>query len=864
MSLATFAATLAERVERAARHRDATMILGTGAAYAAAVLLAVSLTRNSTNVAAIWPANGFLLAALLSCPRRRSRHAMVALCLAANVAANLVNGDPLATVLTFSGWGVVECVIAFHLLRLVCGRRVELTEVGPVLKFVAIGFAAPILPALVGGLAASALYAVPYLDAVRTWYLSDSLGLLIVTPTILLAARPTSAATAPAPEVVAGHFALLVIALIGVFTQSTAPLLFLIVPISVLIAFRLGARYAAAATVCITVVSLTSTYLGVGPAILLAERETGVWVIQLFCLINLLTSLAVAAEIAERDRLKHELERVSKIALERRFQLDVALNSMSQGVCVFDAESRVVVRNTRFLAVYGLPANTVVPGMSFAEMTRVCRAAGVVPGQLAPTKLNVDADIDQQLVDGRHIRISQRRIADGGVICTYTDFTAEKRIESELLHRTLHDVLTGLPNRRLLVERMEQALAAARRGRHVAVMLLDVDHFKSVNDSYGHAAGDELLKIIADRLRAAVRETDTVARLGGDEFAILLLDDEHDSDTATVANRILDATRQPIFIGDRQVRSGVSIGIARPPAHGKTTDDILKSADVALYKAKRNGRGGYEFYDATEDAGATSERRLEGELRRALEDGEFRLVYQPVVAGHSGRIAALEALIRWDHPQLGTIPPADFIPLAERNGLISDIGDWVLERACRDAARLPPEIRISVNLSRVQVSDQSFAKRVARILQASGVSPARIELEVAETAIIDNEVNAYRVLSELGTLGVSVAIDDFGVGQSALRCLRDMPIGRIKIDRSFVNDLANDPKARSIFVAVASLARSLGIKTTAEGIETEQQGTIASLAGCDHLQGYLLGRPMALEDLDFGFDVHASAVHTAR
>jgi EAL domain-containing protein (putative c-di-GMP-specific phosphodiesterase class I) len=289
-----------------------------------------------------------------------------------------------------------------------------------------------------------------------------------------------------------------------------------------------------------------------------------------------------------------------------------------------------------------------------------------------------------------------------------------------------------------------------------------------------------------------------------------------------------------------------------------TTDEILKSADVALYKAKRNGRGNFAFFDAAEDAGACSARRLESELRRAVEDKEFRVVYQPIRHGTDGNVAALEALIRWHHPELGTISPAEFIPLAERNGLISEIGDWVLDQACRDAMRLPPDVKISVNLSRVQVSDPAFVKRVSETLQRTGLAPDRLELEVTETAILHNEVSACAVLLDLQALGVSVAIDDFGVGQTALSCLKSLPIGRIKIDRSIIDDLATDAKARSIFVAVVSLAKSLGIKTTAEGIETEQQRIIAALAGCDHLQGYLLGRPQDIEGLALHADSGSS------
>jgi diguanylate cyclase (GGDEF)-like protein len=853
MDRAGIFAAFAEVVDTASARRRALFVVAAAAAYGLAVYLAIALTRNAVNVAAIWPANGILLATLLLGGNPATRRLVVAAFLPAGTIAYLANSDPWTTAVAFTAINIAEALIAFHILRAVCGGRVDLTKAWTVAAFVLTCLASPLLPATAGALITVGGFGSGYNAAFNTWYLSDALGLLILTPAILLIARRSRRTEAnPSAEDVARHFLLLTAVALLVFVQSSVPLLFLVIPVSVLVAFRLGPRYAAIATLWLTVISLVCTYQEMGPAALVGDAETRIWIVQLFCFVNLLTSLAVAAEIADRERLRNELVRVSALADDRRRQLDTALDAMSQGVCLFDRNGRVVVRNSRFLEIYGLSKEAVPIGTSLATLMAVCHEAGAVPERdSGPVELNIDSDIEQQLVDGRHIRIGQRVMSDGAVICTYTDFTAEKRAEGELLHRTLHDILTGLPNRLLLVERIEQALAATRRGKDAAVMLIDIDYFKSVNDNLGHAAGDELLRVVAARLSTCVRETDTVARLGGDEFALLLSGGEHTTDAAVVARRILEEIRKPIDIEGKAIRVGMSIGIARPPIDGSTTDEILKAADVALYKAKRNGRGKFAFFDAAEDAGACSARRLESELQRAVEDKEFRVVYQPIKTGGSGDVAALEALIRWHHPELGTVSPAEFIPLAERNGLIGEIGDWVLEQACRDAARLPTDVKISVNLSRVQISDPGFVGRVSDTLARTGLNPERLELEVTETAILHDELNASKVLQDLQALGVSVAIDDFGVGQSALSCLKSLPIGRIKIDRSFINDLATDPKARSVFVAVVALAKSLGIKTTAEGIETEQQRIIAALAGCDHLQGYFLGRPENLEKLAF-------------
>lgn len=869
MDLAGFYTWFTGTLDGKRPYRRAGFVMATAVAHGLAAYLASAWTRDASNISVIWPANGILLAALLISTEARTRFEVTAACFVFGAAAYLANGDPWTNSLIFPAINVSAGLISAHLLGLVCGRRpLDFAKPWTVSRFVAVCAGVPLFSAAAGALVVVGGLRDAYDVVFVNWYLSDTLGILVLTPAILLIwQQPRLAGPAPSARDIVRHFLLLTGVSLIVFVQSSVPLLFLIIPVTVLIAFRLGPQYAAMGTLWLTALSLVCTYQTMGPAALMGDPTTRIWVIQLFCFVNLLTSLAVAAEIADRDRLRSELMRVSMLADDRRRLLDSALEAMSQGICLFDSEGRIAVRNSRFLEIYGLTKIEARVGTSLAALLAKCRAAGVIPKHDGMTiDLSVDSDIEQQLMDGRHIRISQRVMPEGSVICTYTDFTMEKRVEGELLHRTLHDVLTDLPNRRLLVDRIEKALAAAKRGRDVAVMLIDIDDFKSINDTLGHVVGDELLRVVARRLVSCVREADTVARLGGDEFALLLsgTDKLSGTDAGAVAQRILDEIRKPIEIDGKPIRIGMSIGIAKPPADGATIDEILKAADVALYKAKHTGRGRFAFFDAAEDALACSARRLESELRRAVEEKEFRIVYQPIKSGGTGEIAALEALIRWHHPELGLISPAEFIPLAERNGLICEIGDWVLEEACRDAARLPSNIRISVNLSRVQVCDPQFVSRVSETLSRTGLPAERLEFEVTETAVIQDEENARKVLQELRALGISAAIDDFGVGQSALSCLKSLPIGRIKIDRSFINDLASDHKARSVFVAIVSLAKSLGIKTTAEGIETEHQRIIAALAGCDHLQGFLLGRPVSFDELALSTDVTSASSQQPR
>jgi diguanylate cyclase (GGDEF)-like protein len=589
-----------ERASAILPPREARHALVTAVVFGIAVFASISLTRNATTVAAVWPANGIMLAALLTCPTARARHATLALCFIANLLAHLVNGDPVVSALAFPLINVFEALLAFCLIRHVLGTKLDFSEVRTVIWFAAIaGFAAPFLPAVAGAGIAAAVQGAPFGQAFETWLPADGLGMLVITPAYILMTSEAQDTRTPSPAHLALHFGLLALVSVAVFSQSHVPLLFLIIPISVFLAFRLGSRYAAIATLLLTVFSLACTYQGLGPAAMISEEhaEARIWLVQLFCFVNLFTSLAVAAAVAEGNRLRADIETMSAFAAESRRQLDAALDCMSQGICLFDAAGRVVMRNDRFLSIYGLDSSAVPIGLPYERFAMVCQSAGIsLQSVSGASPLGTACDVHQALSDGRHIKISQRLLADGGVICTYTDITIDKRAEEELLHLTLHDALTELPNRRLLCERMERAFNFARRGTGAAVMLLDIDHFKSINDTCGHQAGDELLKLVAARLKAAVREIDTVARLGGDEFAILLANTAQPDEAAIVAKRILASMQEATLIEGKSIKAGLSIGIAVAPHDGATQDEILKAADRALYKAKLAGRNTYAFY----------------------------------------------------------------------------------------------------------------------------------------------------------------------------------------------------------------------------------------------------------------------------
>ena len=435
---------------------------------------------------------------------------------------------------------------------------------------------------------------------------------------------------------------------------------------------------------------------------------------------------------------------------------------------------------------------------------------------------------------------------------------AARRIAAEhgLRHQSLHDPLTQLPNRALLVDRLRLALARARRERHwTAVLYLDVDDFKNVNDSLGHGAGDQLLRDLAPRLSEVLRPSDTLARLGGDEFAILCEGLDEAAESGAIAERLLAAAQRPLALGTVELRPGASVGIALVgPGTVADGDDVLRDAGVAMYRAKGAGRGRYELFDDGMRAETLERVALTNDLRRAIEDGGLRLVYQPVVQFSHRRVSAFEALVRWTHPERGEIPPSRFIPLAEQHGLIGALGSWVLrealdqQRRWRDAGLALGEMSMSVNVSRVQLSRPDLAGEVLSALAERGLSPEHLMLEVTESAVMEDPDVAHATLRALGRAGVRIALDDFGVGQSSLACLRDLPLDVLKLDRGFIISLATSREAVAIVRAVTDMARTLGFSVVAEGIETAAQGQVVEALGCDIGQGFLYARPVAPDE----------------
>jgi len=439
------------------------------------------------------------------------------------------------------------------------------------------------------------------------------------------------------------------------------------------------------------------------------------------------------------------------------------------------------------------------------------------------------------------------------LIVVIDDITERKRSEQRIAFMAHHDVLTGLANRLAIMEKIEEAVARhRRRGDPFSVLLLDLDRFKHVNDTLGHAVGDALLRETAVRLKGSLRETDVLARLGGDEFAIVQDRDPDQRDAASaLAERITEIISKPFNIDGNEVNIATSIGIALAPEHANNSDSLMKMADLALYRAKSAGRNTYRFFDPEMSLAASARHQLESEMRRAIQQDEFELHYQPIVDTKTCQICGAEALMRWRHPTKGIIPPDQFIPLAEETGMITQLGEWLVHTACTDAASWPKPIKVAINLSAVQFRKNNLVDIVMCALAQSGLLPERLELEITETALIESATECLPILRQFKNLGISIALDDFGTGYSSLSQLMMFPFDKIKVDKSFTQNLTKRTECAAIIAATLTLARSLDIATTAEGVETPAQYRLLRVAGVTSLQGYLFQAPCRSADIDF-------------
>lgn len=576
----------------------------------------------------------------------------------------------------------------------------------------------------------------------------------------------------------------------------------------------------------------------------------------------------------DQARITHYIEAREDVTAHRQSEDQLRMNATvfettTEGIMVTDKQGRIKAVNPAFTSTMGYSAEEVVGQMPsffssgrhdkafFDEMWSRLREVGSWAGEIwnrrkdgsiFPEWLSIAAIRDEYGVINEYVAI-------------FSDITQRKQDEEQILYQANYDVLTGLPNRTLLFDRLLQSIVSARReGWKFALMFLDLDRFKAVNDLYGHVAGDELLQLVGSKLRSMVREVDTVARFGGDEFVVLLHGINQEGDAALVAEKLIDVLSEPCRITDRTVSIGATIGITFFPADANETgslmdeaNTLLSNADMAMYHAKSRGRNHYQFFQQSMQTRVKDHLSLERDLLSALENEELLLYYQPIHSAKSGELACVEALIRWQHPQRGLVPPTAFVSLAEDTGLIGPIGEWAFHAACKQVSEWRggkiAGLNLAVNLSSRQRGLGFTAEKLAAILDDTGLPAESLTLEITENLLIEGSIKSVKWLEDFRKLGVRLAIDDFGTGYSSLSYLKRFPVNALKVDRSFIHDLPGDKGDESLIAAIVAMADSLGIEVVAEGVENDAQRKCIEKIGCDYMQGYLFGKPMPAEQL---------------
>lgn len=557
----------------------------------------------------------------------------------------------------------------------------------------------------------------------------------------------------------------------------------------------------------------------------------------------------------ENETLKAALSSASGDLLEQRRLFEIVLNHLPLGLSVFDTQQRLIVSNIRFRQLFGFSEEEVKPGAAIVSL--ITKIDGTENPDWRQGARERDPSSDNGRIrrrewimnDGRIIQSVVTVLPDGSNISIHADITEDRKAAERIAYLAHHDPLTGLPNRISFRERIDAALAARKADEHIALVHLNLDRFKSVNNTLGISAGDRILRRVAERLRLSVGEGNTLARLGSDEFAILQCGRQQPWNVTALAEQIRRELSEPFFRGEMAVGLSVSMGIAISPQDGTDTEILLKHAGVALSHAKAAGRRGERFFTSAMEAQLEERHALEADLRKAVQNEEFELHYQPLYDIAEKRICGFEALIRWNHPTRGRVPPMEFIPLAEEVGLVVDIGRWVLKQACLDATHWPDSIKVAVNVSPIQFTHGNLPDDVSAALSASQLSPARLEVEITESVLMENMDEALPILHILKQRGIRVAMDDFGTGYSSLSYLSSFPFDKIKIDKSFVTDIVENREAFAIMRAIILLGDALGMRVTVEGVETAEQLALLQQEACDEIQGYHISPPRPVAEV---------------
>ncbi|MBR0656059.1 putative bifunctional diguanylate cyclase/phosphodiesterase [Plastoroseomonas arctica] len=534
----------------------------------------------------------------------------------------------------------------------------------------------------------------------------------------------------------------------------------------------------------------------------------------------------------------------------RLLRLETALERMSHGVCFFDGAQRLILANRRYAELYDIAHESITPGMPLRDIIALRFAAGSCPRMTPEEYLvwrdeiaerNEPSETVVEMANGRTVMIKHQPMPDGGWVATHEDITEQRRAAEHIAHMAHHDALTGLANRLLFRKTLDEALAGDGAGIPAALVWIDLDRFKQVNDTLGHPLGDLLLRAVAGRLRNLAQPGDLVARLGGDEFA-LIRRHANAGDMAELARRIIDALGRVYELEGHRADISASVGVALAPHDGCGPDEMMRNADLALYRAKNAGRGCYRFFEPEATLRMQVRRSLSEDLRRGLGSGAFDLHYQPLIEVPSRRIVGYEALLRWRHPERGLVPPQTFIPVAEGAELIVPLGDWAIRRGCEQTVALAGRPKLSVNVSLRQLTPD-LPPRLAAVLGETGLDPARLEVEITEHAMLRDTEMVLGVLHGLRNLGVGIAMDGFGTGFSSISALQRFPFTRVKIDRMFVRSIWASGGDAALLRAISDLCKVLKMRITAEGVETEEQFAAVIASGCDEAQGFLFGRP---------------------
>jgi diguanylate cyclase (GGDEF)-like protein len=540
-------------------------------------------------------------------------------------------------------------------------------------------------------------------------------------------------------------------------------------------------------------------------------------------------------------------------ALASRF--DTALNNMPHGLCMIDKESKIVVSNSRLSEILGIESILAQKDSTIWELLYKCVQIGLIT-EYGAERIALQFEmhladrstghIVSEAEDGRTFAFTFQPMENGGSVVLVEDITERKNAEAKISHMARYDALTGLPNRTFFRDQIEKTLAATRHGgKSCAVLFIDLDQFKQVNDTLGHPCGDQLLCAVSDRLRKVVRGTDIIARFGGDEFVVFQSPINHPQEASGLAKNLVKSLEEPYEIDGHNVVIGASIGISITPNQPINADSLLKNADMALYRAKSDGRGTWRFFEPDMAVKAQARRRLELDLRNALENNVFKIFYQPLVNLKTKRISTCEALLRFPHPEGRMIPPSEFIPIAEEMGLIIDIGKWVLRQACLEAAQWPEQVKVAVNLSPIQFRRGDVVRDVTEALQFAGLAANRLEVEITETVLLQDTPATHTALNQLRELGVRISLDDFGTGYSSLSYLHSFPLQKVKIDRSFLEGLGSSDRPITLLHGIARLSAELGMSVVVEGIETEEQlALVAAEDGIEEAQGFLFSPPI--------------------